>query len=169
MAQVKGKFIKMVAYFMLSNELQAANQYLQGQLGITHAELVDEDWYEVSIFDEFMKTCEQKSVFKDQIYVNIGKRVYPTIKRTIGLPEELDGPQSFILYEADGFLQNHKGDDVVPRRIIRSSPREVVIEAKAPGYNGKLYEGVWLGILEMCGVGTGQVDQLGGDVYRITW
>lgn len=169
MAQLKGKFIKMVSFLMFQKELQAANDYLMSRLGKTHLELEDESWYDTAIFDKFMKTCAESSALKDKIYVNIGRKVYPTIKKTVGLPEHLDSPLSYILFEAEGFLQNHQGEGVVPRKIIKSSPKEVVIEAKAPGYNSKLYEGVWLGMLEMCGVTTGKVENKGNDVFRITW
>ena len=52
----------------------------------------------------------------------------------------------------------------------------VIVQAPAPGYNSKLYEGVYLGILEMCGVKTGKViqtqSQENGDPtseFDITW
>jgi len=169
MAQVKGKFIKMVGFLMFSKELKSANEFLVSSIGKTSTELDDEGWYDTSIFDKFMKTCVEGSSLKEKIYITIGKKVYPTIKRTVGLPENLKTPLSFILFEAEGFLQNHQGEGVVARKIIKSSDREVIIEAKAPGYNSKLYEGVWLGILEMCGVTTGKVESKGNDVFAITW
>jgi hypothetical protein len=43
------------------------------------------------------------------------------------------------------------------------------MKAVAPGYNEKLYEGVFLGILEMIGIKTGKVENLGDSVLKITW
>ena len=169
MAQVKGKFIKLAGFLMLPAELKIANEYLQGLLGKTHKDLDDEEWYDTSIFDKFMKTCEASSLSKDKIYVTIGKKVYPTIKRTTGLPPHLVTPLDFIKFEADGFLMNHQGAGVTPRKFIKAVDKEVIVEAKAPGYNSKLYEGVWLGILEMCDVKTGKVENTGNDVFKITW
>lgn len=169
MAQVKGKFIKLAGFLMLPAEIKIANEYLQGLLGKTHKDLDDEEWYDISIFDKFMKTCEVNSLSKDRIYVTIGKKVYPTIKRTSGMPPHLVTPLDFIKFEADGFLMNHQGIGVTPRKFIKAVDKEVIVEAKAPGYNSKLYEGVWLGILEMCDIKTGKVENTGNDVFKITW
>lgn len=170
MAKVKGKFIKLTGNLMLAAEIQEANKYLVNELGLTHLQLKDEEWYDTKIFDRFMSICAENSLAKDGIYLMIGKRVYPVIQRTVGLPPHLKTPLDFVLFEAEGFLLNHQGEDVVPRKIMKSEEGEVVIEAKAPGYNSKLYEGVFLGILEMCGKKeTAKVENLGDDVFKITW
>ena len=169
MAQVKGKFIKMTGFLMLPAEIKLANEYLLKELGVTHKDLKDEEWYDTAYFDNFMRICAENSSMKDKIYVTIGKKVYPTIKRTVGMPPHLSTPLDFIKFEAEGFLMNHQGVDVVPRKIIKAIDKEVIMEAKAPGYNSKLYEGVWLGILEMCGITNGKVENTGNDVFKITW
>lgn len=169
MAEVKGKFIKMAGSLMLKNEIEKANAYLQQQLGMKHSELEDEGWYDTKIFNEFMRIPAEASHTKEFMYVLVGKRVYPTIKRSVGLPQELKDPLDFLKFEAQGFLMNHRGNDVVPRRFIKAENREVIVEAKAPGYNGRLYEGVFLGILEMCNVRSGRVEVAGSDIFTITW
>lgn len=169
MAQVKGKFIKMAGNMMFERELILANEYLFAELGLIHTELDDEGWYEVAIFDKFMNICVENSSSKEKIYLLIGKKVYPTIKRTVGLPPHLKTPLDFVLFEAEGFLLNHRGDEVIPRKIIEVRENEVVLQAKAPGYNSKLYEGVFLGILEICGIKNGSVECLGDDVLKISW
>ena len=169
MAQVKGKFIKMTGFLMLPAEIALANDYLFSELGKKHIELDDEGWYDTKIFDKFMRICSENSVAKDRIYLTVGKKVYPTIKRTAGMPPHLVTPLDFIKFEAEGFLMNHQGTDVTPRKIIKAEDKEVIMEAIAPGYNSKLYEGVWLGILEMCGISTGKVENTGNDVFKITW
>jgi hypothetical protein len=169
MAQVKGKFIKLVGNLMLEKEKVLANEFLQEKLNLSHRELVDEGWYDTLIFDRFMSICVENSVSKDNIYLFIGKKVYPTIKKTVGLPEYLSTPLDFIKFEAEGFLMNHQGDDVIPRKFIQVEDKEVIVQAIAPNYNSKLYEGVFLGILEMCAVQTGKVENLGDDTFKITW
>ncbi len=169
MATVKGMFIKLVGNMMLPNEQKIANEYLQKELGVTHTQVEDEGWYDTGILDKFMSICVQHSTTKEYTYIIIGKKIYPTIKKLTGLPEHLKTPLDFIKFEAEGFLLNHQGSDVLGRKIIKAVDKEVVIQAKAPGYNSKLYEGVYLGILEMCGVKSGQVKNTGNDTFQITW
>jgi hypothetical protein len=169
MAQVKGKFIKLAGFIMFPDEIKIADEYLKVTLGLNHNDLEDEEWYDTSIFDTFMKICVEHSLSKERVYMIIGKKVYPTIQRTTGLPSYLKSPLDYIKFEAEGFMMNHRGEDVVPRKIISAGANEVIMEAKAPGYSNKLYEGVWLGILEMCKITTGKVENLGKDVFRITW
>lgn len=169
MAQVKGKFIKLTARFMYPNELEIADEYLKNFLGKTHRDLKDEEWYSAAIFDKFLRICVENSLSHERLYVVVGKKVYPTIKQTTRLPSYLKTPLDFIKYEAEGFLENNRGDDVVPRKIIIAEEGHVMMEAIAPCYSNKLYEGVWLGILEMCGITTGKVENLWGDVFLITW
>ena len=67
---------------------------------------------------------------------------------------------------------NHQGADVKPRKIMTAEDKNVVIEANSPGYSPVLIEGVFLGILEMCGIKTGRVDykeENGNSIYYITW
>lgn len=169
MAKVKGKFIKLTGNLMLEKERVLANEYLQKETGLTHRQLEDEAWYEVSIFDKFMKICAENSLSKDFMYIFIGKKVYPTIKKSVGLPEHLKTPLDFIKFEAEGFLMNHLGNDVVPRKFIKAENKEVIVQAIAPGYDSKLYEGVFLGILEMCEIQTAKVENLGNHTFKITW
>jgi hypothetical protein len=86
-------------------------------------------------------------------------KIYPSIKTAGGLPPALNRPLDLIKFEAEGFLAHHRGADVKPRKFIKAVEHDVVVEAPAPGYNSRLYEGVFLGILEMCGVMTGKVEQ----------
>jgi hypothetical protein len=74
-----------------------------------------------------------------------------------------------VRFEADGYSANHKGDDVKPRKIISEKENEIVMYAPAPGYDETLYIGVWLGILELSGITTGKVEELGDHTYKICW
>ena len=82
----------------------------------------------------------------------------------------------YIIYEGEGFELNHTGDGIQPRKWIQKNDGDVIVQAPAPGYNCRLYEGVFLGILEMQGEMNGNVEQTKcmtrGDEtceFHITW
>lgn len=171
MAEVKGKFISLSVNLMsLYPEAQKqANEYLKEKTGKDAKGLDLEGWYDTKDYDYLMNLYASVSRTGIKALVTLGKNVYPTIKRTVGLPEHLKTPLDFIKFEADGFLMNHRGLDVLPRKFIKVAEGEVIMKAVAPGYNEKLYEGVFLGILEMIGIKTGKVENLGDSVLKITW
>lgn len=161
MAEVKGKFITMTGSLMAAypTKLEEANLVLLGRTGKGWNELDPEGWYDTSLFSLFIEAFAESLPSRDDAIVTLGKKVYPTIKRTAGLPAYLKTPLDFITYEAEGFLANHRGAGVVPRDFARIAERHVIVRAPAPGYSAKLYEGVYLGILMMCGVSSAKVTQ----------
>lgn len=171
MAEVKGKFITLTGMLMADKEdvLANANEKLEDETGCTHLELDPEDFYDTKLWDMFMKLYSNSYDDPKQAMIDLGKRIYPTIKRTSGLPEELKTPLDFVRFEADGYWANHRGDDVIPRSIKDESENEITMYAPAPGYDETLYIGVWLGILEIIGINNGKVDELGNSTYRIHW
>ena len=179
MAQIKGKFIKLTGFLMslYKDAQQSANSYLQQELGIDFKDIEDEKFYDTKIWSRFMDEYAQVSVTKDKAYVTLGQKVYPTIKKTTGLPDHLKTPLDYILYEAEGFKLNHRGSDVIQRKILQKQDKHIIMEAPAPGYDCRLYEGVFLGILQMIGVSSGKViqtkcQQHKGDStceFHITW
>ncbi|MEY3219447.1 MAG: hypothetical protein RIT27_804 [Pseudomonadota bacterium] len=177
MAQIKGKFITLTGALMslYPEELAQADRVLFQKIKKHWDELDPESWYEISLFNLFMETYFSASPSKEKSFVTLGRKVYPTIKKTVGLPPISD-PLVFLKFEAANFLTDHRGNDVKPRRILREQPGDFLVEAFAPGYNSKLYEGVFLGILEMCGVQDAKVIQTkcqekGDDTseFHITW
>jgi hypothetical protein len=171
MAKVKGKFITLACSLMAAyHDAQTeANEYLKKMTGKGWTELEQEGWYDTKIFNEVMELYAKSSLSGSNAIVTLGRKVYPTIKKTAGIPEHIKTPLDFIKFEAEGFLLNHDGDDVIPRKILKAFDKEVVVQAPAPGYNEKLYEGVFLGILEMCKISTGQVENIGKSTFKITW
>ncbi len=171
MADVKGKFITLACSLMSAYpEAQSkANEYLKKLTGRGWTELEQEGWYNTEIFNEVMELYAKSSLSGIKAIVTLGRKVYPTIKKTAGIPENVKTPLDFIKYEAEGFLLNHTGNDVIPRQIMKAVDKEVVIKAPAPNYNEILYEGVYLGILEMCGITTGKVENIGNSTFKITW
>ncbi|KUO78691.1 MAG: hypothetical protein APF81_09490 [Desulfosporosinus sp. BRH_c37] len=178
MADVKGKFITLAGSLMAfyETQLKKADEELFKSTGKHWDGLDPEGWYNTKIFNSFMQSYAEGSPTKDMAIVTLGKKVYPTIKASVGLPPNLKTPLDFIKFEAEGFLANHRGADVKPRKFLLSEDKHVIIQAPAPGYNPKLFEGVYLGILEMCGIRTGKVVQLkaaakgqGTDEFDIRW
>ncbi|HNI25295.1 MAG TPA: hypothetical protein PLJ29_02985 [Leptospiraceae bacterium] len=176
MAEVKGKFITLSCTLLETKPKakQEALQKVKEMTGKEFDELDPEGWYDTKVFQAVFNSIEANtSVLLAKAAIKlIGQKVYPTIEKTAGLPLHLKTPLDFIKFEAEGFLQNHRGADVQPRKIIAAVDGNVVIQANSPGYSPLLIEGVFLGILEMCGIRTGKVDMKeedGNCVYYITW
>lgn len=173
MAEVKGKFITLTGRLMSSYKeaLGHADGILLEKTGMQHDKLDPEGWYDTAIFNTFMEDYAKASVAGQEALLILGKRVYPTIRKTTGLPPEIQTPLEMILFEAKGFELNHRGNGVLPRKFIKKDDRHVIVQAPAPGYSQKLFEGVYLGILEMFDVKTGKVVYKGDATheYEITW
>ena len=178
MAQMKGKFIGLAVSLMGTyKEAQAkADEYIFKNKKLHYKELDQEGWYDTKIFAHAMDAYAKASPTGDRAYVTLGQKVYPTIKKSTGLPPTLKTPLDFILFEAEGFKLNHQGTDVKQRKFIQKTDKHVIVEAEAPNYSCKLNKGVYMGILAMCGVTTEKVEQTkcksNGDgtcEFHITW
>ncbi|MEW6139381.1 MAG: hypothetical protein AB1733_14205 [Thermodesulfobacteriota bacterium] len=180
MAEVRGKFITL-ACDLIKTKPEARQAAISSVVNLTGKDpysLDPEGWYDTGVFEAVFKAIEQnsKGIMGWASIKVIGQLVYPTIKATVGLPEHLRTPLDFVKFEADGFLHNHRGPDIVPRRFIKTDQGDVVVEAPSPGYSCILIEGVYEGILQMCGVADGRVKQTKcvrrGDStceYHLTW
>jgi len=177
MAQVRGKFITLTGALMslYPEELAQADRALFQKVKKHWHELEPEGWYDTSLIGLFMDAYVKASPSKEKALVTLGRKIYPTIKKTEHLPT-FSNPLEFLKYEAEGFLAGHRGNDVKPRHFLRAQQGDVLVEAFAPGYNSKVNEGVFLGILEMCGVNNPKVIQTKcqekGDntsEFHITW
>jgi hypothetical protein len=178
LAEIKGRLITLTGTLMSCHpkQLDQADTLLVAKCGKHWNELDPEGWYDTRSWNSFMDAYAKASVSRDRALVAVGRHIYPAIKQAGGLPPALKTPLDFIKYEAEGFLADHRGDDVKPRKFIKEDDHDVVVEAPAPGYNSRLYEGVLLGILEICGVTTGMVEQTksqeNGDAtseFHIVW
>lgn len=171
-AEVKGKFFQLAAQLMNSvseKHLQIANKALIDTLGLAWNELHPEEYYPTTLFGLFVETYAQAVGNAEEAIIKLGKLIYPTIKYTTGLPEFLKTPKEFIRFEAAGYLLNHQGIDIIPRKIINQTDNSITMYAPSIGYSEKLFEGVWLGMLEMIGVNTGKVEKAGDHTYTISW
>lgn len=172
MAKNKGKIISLAFGLMSAYpEAQAeADALVRKETGKGAAELEPEGWYDTKVFHEMMEIYGRHSLSgRRNAYLTLGRKVYPTIKKTAGIPESVKTPLDFVKYEAEGFLANHQGSDVIPRKFLKLTEGLVEVYAPAPGYDELHFEGVYLGILETCGVKSGKVENLGASVFRITW
>lgn len=180
MADVRGKFITL-ACDLIKTKPQARQEAMaavERMTGKNPYDLDPEGWYDTKVIEAVFKAIEENTggiIGWASIKV-IGQLVYPTIKATVGLPDHLKTPVDFLKFEADGFLANHRGNGVVPRKFLKVEDRDIIVEAPSPGYNCYLIEGVYDGILQMCMIKKGSVKQIQcvkkGDptcVYHITW
>ena len=180
MAQIKGKFIQLACGFLSTapETQRAAIAAVEQKAGMSYKDLDPEAYYDTNVLDAVFKqidTHESELLAWVRKKV-IGQEVYSTIKYTVGIPEHIKTPLDHVKFEAEGFLLNHRGEDVKPRRILHSEDGHVIIEAPSPGYDCAWIEGVFEGILRMCGHAGKAVTQTkcvkrGDDtcVYDIKW
>ena len=178
MARVKGKFITLAGSFLDQSPRfrEEADKALFGKTGKHWNELDPEGWYATEHLEQFMLAFSRTPDAREKAIVKFGRLFYPTVKKTTGIPPRVKTPLDYVKFESEGFLSTHKGAGVEPRKIIYAWDRSVLVEATAPGYSSKLFIGMYLGLLEMCGVHTGSVVQIksqeNGDKtseFKITW
>lgn len=163
MAEILGKYITM-ACALLETKPQAKEAALQNVKKLTgkeYNELEPEGWYEAKIAESIYQAIRENttSIIADASIKLIGQKIFPTIEKTVGFPDHLNTPLDFVKYEAETFKKDHRGSDVKQRNIIESQDGKVIIEATPPGYDCMITEGVYMGILNMCGVKNKQVTQ----------
>lgn len=180
MAESKGKFIIMACSLLeLNPEAQKeALQNIKRLTGKEYDQLDPEGWYDTSVIGSIFQIAEKYygTIMAWATIKTMGRRVFPTIAKTVGFPKELRTPLDWIKWEGHTFLDDHRGRDVVPRKFLITDPGHVVVEAISPGYTCILIEGVYEGILQMCNIRSYNVKQTrcvkkGDPVceYDITW
>lgn len=180
MAKIKGKFITMACFLLESKPevKEEAKQRIKEMTGKEWNQLEPEGWFDVSVLEAVFKSVEKHhgSIMGWAWIKTMGKRVYPTIDETVGLPKDLKTPLDWLRWEGNSFLDDHQGDDVVPRKFLVTDPGHVVVEAVSPGYNCAFIDGVYEGILDICKIKNYKVVQTrclrkGDPVceYDITW
>ncbi|MDC7124707.1 MAG: hypothetical protein PQJ46_04020 [Spirochaetales bacterium] len=163
MAEIHGKFIILACRLLNTNPKakEAAFKNVFNLTGKNFYELEPESWYDSKILEAIFQGVRDNCspIIAKAIIRLIGENVYPKIEATTGLPDNLETPLDFIKFEAKQFLEEHRGSDVVPRKIAEAKEGKVVVFAISPGYDCILIEGVYLGILNMCGVSKKEVIQ----------
>lgn len=180
MAKSKGKFI-MMAYGLLELNPEAKREALESIQRLTGqdvSQLSPEGWYDTNVIGSIFQIAEKHygSIMAWSTIKVMGRRVFPTIAKTIGFPSHLKTPLDWLKWEGHTFLNDHQGRDVVPRNFLITEPGHIVVEALSPGYSCVFVEGVYEGILDMCHIKQYKVRQTrcvkkGDPVceYDITW
>ncbi len=178
MAEIRGNIIALTGSLMsLYPEVQQkADDILFKESGKHWKELTIDDWLDTRMWDVFMKAYAEGSFSGEKALVTLGRRIYPTIKKANQIPPEINTPLKMLKFEGDGFLIYHRGSDIKPRTFLRLEEGDVLVDAPSPGYNCKVIEGVFMGIVEMFGIANVKVNQTkcvknGGNTceYHITW
>ncbi len=161
MTEVKGKFITLAASLMsvYKDKLEQANKQLYQGIGKHWDELDPEGWYDVKYYKIIMKAYTEASPSKENALITLGKQIYPTIKKTVGFPSNLNSPIDYFEFENKSYQENLRGPDIKPRKIIKKNIGYVVIQTKMFEQDCKVLEGVYLGIMNMSGVMNGEVHQ----------
>lgn len=174
MSQVRGKYITMAGRMMslYKKQRDEADSLLFKETGKRYNELGPEDWYDTKWVKLFLDKYMEGSISGINALVTFGKQIYPSIKAV--LPPHLKTPLDYLKFETEGYTGAHKGPDVKPRKIIKAVDGEFIVEAFVPDWHyPKMYEGIFLGILEMCGVRSGKViiTEKGGGFteFKIVW
>jgi hypothetical protein len=177
MSEVRGKYITLAGSLMSLYQKQRteADTALFAKTGKHFNELDPEGWYDTQWVKLFLDKYVEASLSGDNALITFGRRIYPTIKA--GLPPQLKTTLDFLKFETEGYIQAHKGPDVKPRKIIKAVEGDFIVQTIVPQWhNAKMYEGVFLGILEMCGVKNGKVlrqtiQESGVNIveFHVTW
>ena len=140
---------------------EAALQGVKKLSGKEYNELDPEGWYSSEVLESIFQSIREHSnpIAANASIKLIGQKIFPTLDQTVGLPKHLKTPLDFLKYDSESFKNDHRGSDVKPRKIIEAKEGRVLIEAMSPGYDCTLNEGVYLGILKMCNINTGDVTQ----------
>ena len=177
MAQIKGKIISLVcdAMALYKDQKCVAEGQLKKLCGVICAQVKPEGWYETKTFDIFLNKYAEGFIGDanaDYAIVLIGKKVYPLLKRYSEIPLEINSVLDLLKFEGKGFLLNHQGSGIKPRKYLKAVEGCVIVQAPAPDYTQKFYEGVYLGILNMYHKNSGKVEMTKGAPrfeYKITW
>jgi hypothetical protein len=171
MVEIKGKYITLAGMLISDNHdlLNKANDYLQTQTGYLHWELPSEEFFDIVHLNEFLKLYSSVYTNPGEALKYFGKRIIPTIKRTTGIPSDIKSVLDYLNFEASDFINNYRGEDVIPRRITTQHEGEFTVYSPSPGYEPVITTGIYLGIFEMTNIKTARIKELGGYTYRIKW
>lgn len=174
--EIRGQFVTLACSLLETKpDLKAeALRAVNKVTGLNYDKLEPMGWYPVAAFAGVFETIIKKTnpILASAAMKIIGNKVYPTIKAHGGIPAGIETPLALLKFEAQGFLNSFRGIGVAPRKFIKEAPKELVVQADMPGGIPKeLMEGVYLGILEMCGVkGKVLVEESNGHaIYNVSW
>ena len=178
MAEIRGNLIYLTGNLMgLYPDVQKnADNVLFQKSGKHWFDLTIDDWVDAAMWDLLMNAYAEGSITGQRALITLGRSIYPAIQKAGQIPPEIDSPIKMLEFEGEGFKLYHRGSDVVPRDFLKLTDHDVVVKAISPGYNCKVIEGVFYGIVEMFGFKDIKVEQIKcvkkddpTCEYHITW
>jgi len=178
MIETRGKFFTLAGSLMSLYPAQRdkADAVLFNRTGKHWHELDPDGWYDTDIYQVFIDTYCESSVTGERAIYTLGQNYFPTIKKLGGLPDDVDNALDMVIFSTQSFADDHKGPGIRPIRIIKAVDADVILDIPDCGYDCRLGEGVYQGILGMYGIKDGEVEQVKcvkkGDSsceFHITW
>ena len=161
MIEVKGKFITLAGSLMslYPANRDKADAVLFRRTGKHWNELDPEGFYDTDIYKAFLDGYCEGSITGEKALITLGRNYFPTIKKLGGIPDDIDNALDLIIYSTRSFADDHRGPGIKPIRITKAVEGDVVLEIPDCGYDCRLGEGVYLGILSMYGIDDAVVEQ----------
>ena len=178
MQEVRGKFIRLAGGLMslYPEQRDKADSVLVEKTGKHWDEVNPDEWFEADIYKVFLDAYCESSVTGEKALITLGRNIFPTKKKRGELPDDITSALDLLVYSTESFTDDHRGDGIRPVGIIKASEGEVILDVPDHGYDCRVDEGVYLGILGMFGIDDGEVEQTKckskGDSsceFRITW
>jgi predicted hydrocarbon binding protein len=124
----------------------------------------------------FLDTYCQSSVSGEKALITLGRNIFPTKKKLGDLPDDISTALDLLVFSTMSFTEDHRGTGIRPVKIIKAVDGEAVFDIPDHGYDCRVDEGVYQGILGMFGIENGKVEQTEckkkGDPsceFHITW
>ena len=178
MPEVRGKFITLAGSLMTlyPEQREKADAVFFDAVGKHWKEVDPDSWYDAQLYKIFLETYCAGSVAGEGGLVNLGRYIFPTKQELGELPQDLDSALDLLVYSTKSFTDDHRGPGIRPVEIIKAEEGDVIFDIPDHGYDCRVDEGVYLGILGMFDIENGVVEQtkckMRGDpscVFHITW
>jgi hypothetical protein len=178
MPEVRGKFIRLAGSLMgpYPEQREEADAHLVRRTGKHWSELDPEEWYDAEIYKVFLDMYCQSSVSGERALITLGRNIFPTKKKLGEIPDDISTALDLLVFSTRSFTDDHRGEGIRPVKIIKAVEGEVILDIPDHGYDCKVDEGVYLGILKMFIIENGKVEQTKckkkGDPsceFHITW
>lgn len=175
--EIKGQFITTLCNLLeTSPEVKvAAFEHVKQVTGKSYDKLDPQGWYPIRASTGILEMIskEYTPVLTRVRFKTMGSNVYPTMKAHGGIPADVNTPGKLMRFEAEGYMKSHRGAEVVPHKILKDAPNEFIVQVDLlPGTPSAMYEGVYLGILKMCGISSGIVrvtEKDGHTLFHVNW
>jgi hypothetical protein len=160
--EVRGKFITLAGSLMslYPEQREKADAALFAKTGKHWNELDPQGFYDTAVFNVFLDAYCDSSITGEGALITLGKKYFPTIKKLGGIPKDIDNELDLIIFSTHSFADDHKGPGIRPIKVIKAEEGNVILDIPDCGYDCRLGEGVYLGILGMYGIDNGTVEQV---------